>query len=307
MARATIIHNTSAGDGHPTGGELRALVEAQGFTPAYATTDVDLDSLLQDPGDLVVVAGGDGTVGQVAARLVGQSATLAILPIGTANNLAISIGITGPLDLLAEGWKRARRMSLNVGTARGPWGVRPFIESCGLGIFPHVMPVLSALKKGGDRTMVREKEIRQDRQALRRLLDQFVPRFVDLRLDGESVAGEFLLVEILNAPMIGPRLRFAPHADPTDGRLDVVLARESDRRRVADWLDEDPDSGPGLETRPVRTVEILWNGDPLHIDGESWATESTPYRGVHTVARVDESPVLLELEHGNVSVLVPSR
>jgi diacylglycerol kinase (ATP) len=307
MARATIIHNTTAGDGHPTRGELRELIEQHGFISCYATTDADLDALLQDPGDLVVVAGGDGTVGQVAARLIGRDIPLAILPVGTANNLAISLGITGPVDVIAAGWATASSRLLNVGTATGPWGARPFVESFGLGLFAHAMPIMSALKKGRDEPMVREAQIRQDRLAFRRLLDQFVARDVDLRLDGQTASGRYLLVEALNVPMLGPRLRFAPRADPGDGRLEVVLVREDDRRRLVDWIEGGADGELGLETHSVESIDIDWDGDPLHIDGETWADDGAAFRSVQTVPEVDRATVQVRLEPGMVPVLIPSR
>lgn len=305
MARATIIHNPSAGDGRPSGGELRELVREQGYEPGYATTDVDLDALLQDPGDLVVVAGGDGTVGQVAARLLGRDIPLAILPVGTANNLAASIGITGPVDRLAAGWRDARRRQLNIATAHGPWGCRPLVESFGLGLFAHAIPILSALKKGEGEPMAREAQVRQDRDALRKLLDQFVPHAIDLRLDGRSLSGDYLMVEVMNAPMLGPRLRLSPHGDPGDGRLEVVLVREADRMDFSRWLERDDGSDPNLEICSVQAVELLWDGNPLHIDGETWADEDADFRSVQIVAKVRAATVRIEIEPRTVSVLVP--
>jgi diacylglycerol kinase (ATP) len=307
MGRATIVHNTTAGDGRPTGGELRELIGQLGYSPCYSTTDADLDAVLQDPGDLVVVAGGDGTVGQVAARLTGRHIPLGILPVGTANNLAVSLGITGPIDVIASGWATATSRNLNVGTASGPWGARPFVESFGLGIFPHAMPIMSALKKGGQEPMMREAQIRQDRLAFQRLLDQFVPRHVDLRLDGQPAVDHYLLVEALNVPMLGPRLRFAPRADPGDGRLEVVLARKDDRARLMEWLADGADGDPGLDTRSVRTLEVIWDGDPLHIDGETWANDATPFRNVQTIPNAQRAPVRVAVEPAMVPVLVPSR
>jgi diacylglycerol kinase (ATP) len=307
MARATLIHNAEAGDGRPTGGELRELVGQHGYCAVYATTDQDLDTILQDPGDLVVVAGGDGTVGHVAARLTGRDITLAILPIGTANNLASGLGITGPIDELVRGWTRARRRLLNVGTARGPWGERPFIESFGLGLFPHAIPLLSALKKGGDRPTAREAMIRQDRQDLRRLVDQFVPRHVDLCLDGDPAPGSYLMVEAMNAPMLGPRLPLAPAADPGDHRLQLVLVHEGDRKRLAHWLDQGADDDPGFDARAVSTIDILWDGQPLHIDGETWADASAAFRSVNVVELHQPTAVRVELEPQTVPLLVPSR
>jgi diacylglycerol kinase (ATP) len=306
MARATLIHNTTAGEGRPSSGELRELVTQQGFDLRYATTDADLDALLQDPGDLVVVAGGDGTVGQVAARLIGGHVPLAILPVGTANNLAASLGITGPVDLIAAGWCTDRTRPLNVAMAEGPWGVRPFVESFGFGLFAHAMPILSALKKGGEGPMMREAQIRQDRLAFRRLLDQFVPREIELSLDGQAAAGRYLLVEALNVPMLGPRLCFAPRADPGDGRLEVLLVRERDRQALVQWLDDGAEGDLGLDVRSVRTMEIVWDGEPLHIDGETWSDAGAAFRSVQTVPHAGQALVRVHVEPGTVPVLVPA-
>jgi diacylglycerol kinase (ATP) len=307
MPRATLVHNTTAGETRPTGGELREIVERQGYSVTYSTTNADLDDLLEEPGDMVVVAGGDGTVGQVAARLIGRPIPLAILPIGTANNLAESIGVSGPVDRLAAGWAGAHRRLLDLARARGPWGVRPFIESFGLGLFPHVMPILSALRKHADRPPGRDAALRHDRAALRKLAQEFAPRVARLTLDDAAAHGEYLMVEVMNAPMLGPRLRLAPGADPGDGLLDVVLVREPDRRRLADWLGGDPALDPGLEVRRARTLELLWDGDPLHIDGETWAGESRAFRSVGTVNRARGAPVTVTMETEKVTVLVPRR
>jgi len=305
MARATIIHNTAAGDGRPSGGELRELIQRHGYTLAYATTDDDLDIALQDPGDLVAVAGGDGTVGEVAVRLLGRGIPLTILPVGTANNLARSIGIDGPIDRLIEGWSDGTTRPLDVGFAHGPWGYRPLVESCGLGLFAHAMPVLSALKKGGGAPELREAVVRDDRRALRRLLEQFRPRPVDLHLDGRALDDEYLMVEVMNAPMLGPRLRLAPAADPGDGQLDVVLIRERDRQPLAQWLDDNARTDPRLDVRTAHTVELVWNGDPIHIDGETWADESAPFRNVRTVQDARGALVRITLDGDTIPVLIP--
>jgi diacylglycerol kinase (ATP) len=307
MPRATLIHNAIAGDGCPTGGELRELLRNHGFAPRYATTADDLDTLLQDPGDLVVVAGGDGTVGEVASRLLRRGIPLAILPVGTANNLAISMGITGAVDRLVAGWKDAETRPLSVGRVHGPWGRRPVVESFGLGLFAHAMPVLSALKKGPAGVPVREAALRQDRSALARLIGEFAPRTVDLRLDGQHLPDEYLMVEAMNAPMLGPRLCLAPAANPGDGQFEVVLVRAPDRDRVQRWLEQDAEPELLLDVRSARTVEFTWDGEPLHIDGETWANDAAAFRTVRTVAM--DGPVLIraDLAPETVPVLVPRR
>jgi hypothetical protein len=69
-----------------------------------------------------VVVGRDGTVGRLVRGLKDRSIPIAILPTGTANNIARSLGIVGdPKDILA-GIARAPIKSLDVGVAKGPWG-----------------------------------------------------------------------------------------------------------------------------------------------------------------------------------------
>lgn len=305
MPRATLVHNTTAGDGRPSGSELRDIVERHGYSALYATTESDIDVVLQDPGDLVVVAGGDGTVGRVAARLLGTDVPLAIFPVGTANNLATSIGVTGPVDRIAAAWDHSEVRLLDVGIATGPWGARPLVESFGLGLFAHAMPVLSALKQHAQRPPGREAAVRQDRAALARLAEEFAPRTLDLRIDGSPVQGPYLVVAVMNATMLGPRLRLAPRADPGDGLLDVVLVREGDRRALADCLKRGAPLVAGLDAPRARTVDLLWDGDPLHIDGESWAGETAAFRSTETVPRAHKAPVQVTLEPEKVMVLVP--
>ena len=60
-------------------------------------------------------------MGRVALSLKDRSSLLAILPIGTANNIARSLGIVGePKDILPE-LARAPIKFLDVGVAMGPW------------------------------------------------------------------------------------------------------------------------------------------------------------------------------------------
>ena len=91
--RVTLIHNPVAGDDEePDANELMGIIRAAGHDLAYRSAkDGDWSASLEDPGDLVVVAGGDGTVGRVARRLIDTGIPLTLLPIGTANNVVSPI------------------------------------------------------------------------------------------------------------------------------------------------------------------------------------------------------------------------
>ena len=79
-----------AGDEQHAGEDLVERLEAVGYEARLVSDRKKLDRQLEDPGELVVVAGGDGSVKAVALALAGRGIPMAILPMGTANNIAKS-------------------------------------------------------------------------------------------------------------------------------------------------------------------------------------------------------------------------
>ena len=132
--RALLVHNPTAGSGRPTGDELLEARDKAGFSTTYCSTkNGDLEEALAQPADMVIVAGGDGTVAKVARALEDRKTLVAILPFGTANNIAHCLGIAGkPRELIAA-LRGAPVKRLDIGLAVGPWGTRHFVESVGWG------------------------------------------------------------------------------------------------------------------------------------------------------------------------------
>src|SRR5207244_757183 len=130
----------------PGGERLKNLVRAEGHEVLYRSSKDDhWASILERPADLIAVAGGDGTVGRVAKRIAGRGVPLTVLPMGTANNIARTLGLADvPVERLIAGWKHARRVRFDIGTARGPWGSSRFIEGVGLGLFAWTLPEADA-------------------------------------------------------------------------------------------------------------------------------------------------------------------
>jgi diacylglycerol kinase family enzyme len=262
--RITLIHNPGSGRANDAK-KLRKFLEACGHEVRYRSVkEPGWKRALKKPADLVVVAGGDGTVGKVARRMVGRGVPIGILPSGTANNIARTLGLLErPFEEIVRGWERPRRVKLDVGIAAGPWGERYFIEGVGAGLFAGVLANPNGeLKKSKDPVEGALRRLRKEAQRCE-------PLELKAALDGDDISGEYLMLEALNLPYVGPNLHLAHDSQPGDGQLDVVLATEAERDRLVYYLEhwqENRERLAILPTRRGRHLEIEWAGFALHID-----------------------------------------
>ena len=164
---------------------------------------------------LVVAAGGDGTIAEVAAGLVDGSATrLGIIPLGTANVLAHELALPGHPIGLASVLVSGKTMPLWPGIMRSAAGTRLFVQMLGVGFDAHVVhhisrPVKRALGKGAYVV-----------QTLREL-----PRYrfppVRLLIDGEAaVTGSVIIAK---GSLYGGPYRLTPDATPDAPGFSVIL------------------------------------------------------------------------------------
>jgi len=274
--RVTLIHNPGAGStGEKDALKLEKLLGRAGHKVRYRSSkERGWKRALKKPADLVVVAGGDGTVGRVIRRMIGRGVPVTLLPSGTANNIARTLGLLErPFEDLMRGWESARRAKLDVGVAKGPWGERYFIEGVGAGLFANL---LARPKKKGAKIGKPEDVV--DR-ALRRLQDMAVHcEAVDVAatLDGEDISGRYLLFEAINLRYVGPSMFLAPGGKPGDGLLDVVLVTEDERAHLLEYLNkwqENRERRAVLPTRRGRCLKIEWTGYELHIDDKLYPRE----------------------------------
>jgi diacylglycerol kinase (ATP) len=246
--------------------------------------------LLDASADLVVAAGGDGTVGAAARAMAGSGVPLAILPFGTANNVARSLGIEGRPEQIARSWHHGVRRPLDMGRVQLPHGDQQFLESVGAGLVPAGIAASQA-RLLTDRTPSQRKlpeAVRAYRKALAALeLTECV-----LTIDGTTTSDRVVLFEALNSRSVGPQLELATSADPSDGWLSVVTATERDRPLLDDYLKSlehgEARAGP---LAPVLAREVTIRGPRLlHVDD-------------HVVEPDAQASISLRLEPAAVQVL----
>jgi len=123
--------------------DLPFPVDAHAVEDPSTLEDVIKRALAKKP-DLLILGGGDGTVSGLVDHIVGTDIVLAVLPLGTANSFARTLGIPmdvdGALDVIAGG----RRRRIDLGMIDGDY----FANGAAIGIAPRIaQSVPHALKK----------------------------------------------------------------------------------------------------------------------------------------------------------------
>lgn len=276
--KAHLIYNPNAArTGRIAPQEVLETLLSLDYEPIYQPTleEEHLDRVLEAIDGLVVIAGGDGSVRAVVRRLLDQPVKITILPLGTANNIARTLGIEGaPHDLLA-GLADPITRSLDIGRVRLPDQEMYFLEGAGCGLFGNAFAAFHRPDGYGHQTD--EKSITRSIEAVLTALDMEQTFNLHVTIDGEEFEGKLLALEVLNTPVIGPGLKLSMDADPGDGLLDVVRIRPEARDEMWDYMQSllarEVGELPSVKVNRGKKVQLRWTGLPLHADARVYAVE----------------------------------
>lgn len=215
--------------------------------------------------DLVVSAGGDGTLNCTvnALRDVLSEVRLALLPMGTGNDLARTLGLPADPIEVARGLRQASEIELDVGIATGPAAERLFVNAC-MGGFP--VQVDEALDEGEKERLGAAAFMWGGAKALSDLARSKVT------LQDADVP-ECVAVGVGNGRTVGGGIEVWPQADPTDGTLDgcalpasgpADLVKLGAKLKLGDHAEI-----PEVTIRRGRSISI--EADPrieINVDGE---------------------------------------
>jgi YegS/Rv2252/BmrU family lipid kinase len=235
----------------------------------------------------VVAVGGDGTVHEVANGLLraDSDAALGVVPVGSGNDFAKLIGVYGhdPARAVAR-LVTARSRRFDAGRVFDEW----FVNSVGFGFGPAVVKTRNAMHnlRGFLSYLV----------PIVKTFFRFQPPLFDVAAPGFRERGYMMMVEICNGTTAGGSYRFAPDADPADGKMDVCLIRRVSLPRFLLAIPRVM-RGTHLRMREVALIKtakltIRAPEEPLilHVDGE--------------LREPGVNECTVELERGRLNVLV---
>lgn len=163
--------------------------------------------------DLIVIGGGDGTISNAVPELLELERPFAVLPLGTANDFARTIGLTPDPLQAAEVALSGREHRIDVGLVND----RPYLNVASVG-------VASKVAKGQSKELKRRWRVFAYAIALLQAVRSLQPFFVKLELDGKPAwSGPVYQVSVGNGRFHGGGLTVAEHAAIDDGKLDLYL------------------------------------------------------------------------------------
>ena len=285
--RTLVILNPAAG-GRADARELRRRIERRIEGDFVATTEareaVDLASEASRTGyDAVIAVGGDGTVGEVATglHLGGGVPRLGIVPAGTGNDLARSLGLPTDVEQAAAVAVAGRTIDLDlIRVSRGDADAQPrFVANVAVtGFCGRIGDAMSPTFRR------RLRPVAYPLAALRQLRD-LRPYSVRLEIDGQAVEAKALMVILANGAYAGGKVRLAPDAATGDGRLDLVIIHAMSPPKLATLV---PRVLLGRHAGHTgvsiyRAAAVRMESEPamwINLDGDTWRAGPASFRVV---------------------------
>ena len=225
----------------------------------------DLDGLLDQAAangfDVAYAVGGDGTVHEVAKRLVGKPLALGILPTGSGNGFARHLGLPIEPGASLDACQTGSLVTIDTGEVNGI----PFLGVMGIGFDAEVAHRFANSTTRGLRTYVIE--------GLRAFRSYRAEEY-ELTVDGVTVRRKAFVIAVSNSSQYGNDARIAPDASLQDGLLDVVII--DDKVSIFGALElvvrlfrGTIQFSRNVEVIQGRTITIRRaNEGPVHLDGE---------------------------------------
>lgn len=271
MKTVNLLHNPKAGDKEHSEEALIKQIESHGFKVIYSSVKEKGWKDIDPEVDFLIVAGGDGTVRKVSVALLERDLHLpvAVLPKGTANNIGKALEISGKEKDIIASWRKETARKFDVGKIHGHHETMYFLEGFGFGVFPKLM---NDMREGADKKDVSpEERIDNALHVLHDVIENYKAKNCQILIDGVDHSGNFLLVEVMNTPSLGPNLDLNPLANTNDGEFEVILIAETQREKFATYIWDkirDGNTPFTFSTLKAKELTITWEGVHAHVDDE---------------------------------------
>ena len=275
------MHNPKAGHGTHKKKDLMDALAKCGHHAIYRSTEKgNYKEPLEASTDLVIAAGGDGTIEKIASRLIDSRIPLSVLPLGTANNLARSLGFVASAQEIIARLQGGKERAFDVGLARGPWGKRFFFEGAGGGLLADYLRATKGTSCN-TKQLSKKQEMTWHVSLMREMLPDYPARKWKIEVDGEDISDRNIVWEALNIRSVGPALSLAGRASTKDGRFDLVCVGERDRSTLMEYLEarlRGQKTNLSLPIRKFSKLKTVSKKSTIHLDDTFWPRKKQQFK-----------------------------
>ncbi len=257
---AKLIFNPNAGVSDEAAGKFVEVVkqlqaaEIQ-IEPYLLELECDLQKVIRDAIEkgirLFLACGGDGTVSSVAKELIGTSASLGIIPTGSQNNIAFSLGIPTDIPSAVATLGTGRQVRIDVGNCTCNNRIAHCIEVCSVGLITSLFPSADSILHG-DLTQIGD---------FMSTIATSTPSEIQILLDNETeVTISAHVVLVSNMPYILRHFQVGSDDSFEDGLLDVLLFSDQSKLDLLRHAIKDPGTDfkrdPHIQHYRARSIAI---------------------------------------------------
>jgi len=225
--------------------------------------------------DIVVAVGGDGSINEIGRGLIGTNTALAIIPAGSGNGLARCLNI--PLNLVKAIAVINKGKEKRIDTFQ--FNNEHFFNIAGIGFDAFIGAKIAKLSNRGFSSYF--KLIAQE-------FYKFKEQNFEIIIDGKSQHKSAFLICFANGPQWGFDSYISPHADNTDGLIDIAILKDVSifnvLKLVYKLLNKTIHKSPNLEIIRAGEVTIKQISNLAHVDGESVEIGNTILLKVHPLS-----------------------
>ncbi|RZK61220.1 MAG: diacylglycerol kinase [Pedobacter sp.] len=268
-----LVHNPTAGEGKHSKTEIVKIMKSYGYKCSYVASNSKSLKDIAPETEFIAIAGGDGTIRKTIMNLLSKKLKfkrpIALLPFGTANNIATSLGITEDVGKNISTWDSYKLRNFDVGQVLGLEKAAYFIEAVGFGLFPKLIETLENTNTDHIKSAEDEFELALD--TLLKISQSYPAIACRIEIDDQVIEKDCLMVEVMNISRLGPNLKLSENADPGDGFFDVVIVPVEKRKVMEKYIQDIIDGKKTIfPIKPIQTkkLSITWKGSDIHIDDE---------------------------------------